>query len=365
MINESKLNVRMLHLMESGFFGKQLLSEGGLNISKDMKVRIFQSFYNYYNQSKWILVDGIPGTNTVNAMKYYFPEYYQTFYDLYDKALEYIKNNNLSELKKLNNIHNLRVLQSILYLAGYTEVKPDGVLGPITKDAMKEKLGSDDITQVTEEALKKVIDEAIANMGRTDMSFEADGFKLDDSAEEDAKSKEEPVATNPDGQSQSDKDALKKINLSRPVKITLNSGQTWFIAKAWIHGDSKKISSMGWETLDPKTRNNKSNNDWNVYFPDSSYASNLYIYAVGANGDVLVKKDFELCYNPSKHFAFLDALQEGCTKRVMFARIENPSAGFKIDDSRVPPKEKEKPDAFFQNMFGKTSDEYEKKNFDN
>ena len=357
MINESKLNVRMLHLMESGFFGKQLLSEGGLNISKDMKVRIFQSFYNYYNQSKWILVDGIPGTNTVNAMKYYFPEYYQTFYDLYDKALEYIKNNNLSELKKLNNIHNLRALQSILYLAGYTEVKPDGVLGPITKDAIKAKLGSDDITKANDDKFVDLIDAAIANVKATDMSFEADGFKLDDSAEEETKSEEEAVTTNLDGQSQSDEDALKKINLSRAVKITLNSGQKWFIAKAWIHGDNKKVSSMGWETLDPKTKNNKSNNDWNVYFPESSYASNLYIYAIAENKQALANKDFEFCYNPSKHFAFLDALQEGCTKRVMFANIPNPSAGFIINDSSVPPETKASAKDLFKSWFNKPSDE--------
>ena len=167
--------------MESGFFGRQLLNEGNLPLSDNLKVRIFQSFYNYYNQSKWILVDGIPGTNTANAMKYYFPAHYRTFDRLYEKSLEYIKNNNLSDLKTLNDIHNLRVLQSILCLAGETNVMPDGVLGPITKAAIKEKLGVDDITKVSDDALKKLTDEASANVKATDMSFEADGFKVDGS----------------------------------------------------------------------------------------------------------------------------------------------------------------------------------------
>jgi hypothetical protein len=165
------------------------------------------------------------------------------------------------------------------------------------------------------------------------------------------------VAANPDGQSESDKEALKKINLSRAVKITLNSGQKWFIAKAWIHGDGKKVSSMGWETLDPNTKKNKSNNDWSVYFPDSSYASNLYIYAIAENKQVLASKDLELCYSPSKHFSFLNALQEGCTKRVSFAEITNPSAGFIINDSSVPPKAKESATDFFKSWYNTPSDE--------
>ena len=116
---------------------------------------------------------------------------------------------------------------------------------------------------------------------------------------------------------------------------------------------------MGWETLDPKTKNNKSNNDWSVYFPDPSYASNLYIYAIAENKQALAGRDFEFCYNPSKHFAFLDALQEGCTKRVMFANIPNPSAGFIINDSSVPPETKASAKDLFKSWFNKPSDEYE------
>ena len=172
----------MLHLMESGFFGKQLLNEGSLSLSENLKVRIFQSFYNFHHQETWILVDGIPGKNTANAMKGYFPKSVKTFDELYGKWLADLKTGNMEVLKQLNNIHNLRALQAILCLAGAITVIPDGVLGPITKAAIKEKLGVDDITKVSDDALKKLTDEASANVKATDMSFEADGFKVDGAA---------------------------------------------------------------------------------------------------------------------------------------------------------------------------------------
>jgi peptidoglycan hydrolase-like protein with peptidoglycan-binding domain len=172
----------MLHLMESGFFGKQLLNEGNLSLSENLKVRIFQSFYNYYNQSKWILVDGIPGTNTANAMKETFKKD-KVSKDDFEKdhldSLNRVKNDDyLSDLKTLNDIHNLRVLQSILCLAGAITVIPDGVLGPKTKAAIKEKLGVDNITKVDDNVLKKLIDDASANVKATDMSFKAEGVEV-------------------------------------------------------------------------------------------------------------------------------------------------------------------------------------------
>ena len=183
MINESKLNNRMLHLMESGFFGKQILSEGALSLSEDMKVRIFQSIYNWWgNQDKWILVDGIPGKNTANAIKNTtMSKFDRQNLDTYIGVALYNSQRSTSEIaenyRNLNDIHNVRALQVILCLSGRTEVKPDGVIGPVTKAAMRDKLGYDDITKVTDEKLKAVIDEAISNVEATDMSFEIAGVQ--------------------------------------------------------------------------------------------------------------------------------------------------------------------------------------------
>jgi peptidoglycan hydrolase-like protein with peptidoglycan-binding domain len=172
----------MLHLMESGFFGKQLLNEGNLSLSENLKVRIFQSFYNYYNQSKWILVDGIPGTNTANAMKETFKKDKVSKDDFEKDHLDSLnrvkKDDYLSDLKTLNDIHNLRVLQAILCLAGETDVIPDGVLGPKTKAAIKKKLNVENITEASDDTLKKLIDDASANVKATDMSFKAEGVEV-------------------------------------------------------------------------------------------------------------------------------------------------------------------------------------------
>jgi hypothetical protein len=65
MLNEQKLNDRMMNLMESGFFGKKVLNEG-LNITPGMKIALFQAAYNYLF-GKNITVDGQTGSQTGQA----------------------------------------------------------------------------------------------------------------------------------------------------------------------------------------------------------------------------------------------------------------------------------------------------------
>jgi len=183
-MNESKLNVRMLHLMESGFFGKQLLNEGALSLSEGMKVMIFQSIHNYFNENNRITVDGIAGDQTAKTLNGKKELGYDFDKDLSGELKSYYKTQLnkakkfLSDFKSSNDIHNVRMLQVILCLAGRTEVKPDGIIGPITKEAMSNKLGADNTAQVKDDALTKTIDEAISNVEATsNMGFSVKGIK--------------------------------------------------------------------------------------------------------------------------------------------------------------------------------------------
>lgn len=183
-MNESKLNNKMFHLMKNGFFGKQLLNEGALSLSEGMKVMIFQSIHNYFNENNRITVDGIAGDQTAKTLNGKKELGYDFDKDLSGELKSYYKTQLnkakkfLSDFKSSNDIHNVRMLQVILCLAGRTEVKPDGIIGPITKEAMSNKLGADNAAQVKDDALTKTIDEAISNVEATsNMGFSVKGIK--------------------------------------------------------------------------------------------------------------------------------------------------------------------------------------------
>ena len=195
-------------------------------------------------------------------MKYYFPAHYRTFDRLYEKALEYIKNNNLSDLKTLNNIHNLRLLQSILCLAGETDVIPDGVLGPKTKTAIKEKLGVDDITKVDDNVLKKLIDDASANVKATNMSFEADGFKVDGAA---AGTTDANTGTNAGTNADATSGATDgaKTSLLGGTSVDLKGLKEWLLKNKVFKGAIGTVRDQSKRTLRVSSDNTKNTVDIN------------------------------------------------------------------------------------------------------
>jgi hypothetical protein len=193
MINESKLNVRMLHLMESGFFGKQLLNEASLSLNLNTKIRIFQSFYNYWDAgSNTILVDGNTGGKTKVALEATMKKWAKNAFNkeniaaIYSSILRQTSSKNLANLKNLKDEHNARFFQAVLCLAGNTSVIPDGVIGNNTKTIMRSILGSDETTKVSDDKLRTLISTAISNVNSNDLSFPVDGLKIDLAASKDA-----------------------------------------------------------------------------------------------------------------------------------------------------------------------------------
>ena len=104
MLNEQKLNDRMMNLMESGFFGKKILNEGVF--APQVKIKLFQAAYNYiYNQN--ISVDGEKGVQTnaaIEAVKKALNAYAKTI--LFDTGKESIKEQSAGVLMDIVAILN-------------------------------------------------------------------------------------------------------------------------------------------------------------------------------------------------------------------------------------------------------------------
>lgn len=173
MLNEQKLNDRMMNLMESGFFGKKILNEG-LNIKPGMKIALFQAAYNYlFGQN--ITVDGQTGPQTEAALESAKKKYasdnidnkmFNVFYADFIDAI--IKANNV----KLGDKNNNRIIQVLLHLAGATTVAPDGIIGDKSKAALKQFLGVENIDAA---GIKLLADKANVNIDTTDLSFNGTG----------------------------------------------------------------------------------------------------------------------------------------------------------------------------------------------
>jgi len=173
MLNEQKLNDRMMNLMESGFFGKKILNEG-LNIKPGMKIALFQAAYNYlFGQN--ITVDGQTGPQTEAALESAKKKYasdnidnkmFNVFYADFIDAI--IKANNV----KLGDKNNNRIIQVLLHLAGATTVVPDGIIGDKSKAALKQFLGVENIDAT---GIKLLADKANVNIDTTDLSFNGTG----------------------------------------------------------------------------------------------------------------------------------------------------------------------------------------------
>lgn len=175
---------RVRHLMEN-IFGKKLLTENKLRFEENLKIRIFQSIFNYSEINLDLDIDGIAGTNTIKAIntliksdegQYYFPNGFtnEGLVKYYSGELSILKNDS-SNLKQLSSSHNVAMLQTILCLAGKEKVIPDGVIGTITRTAMREKFGTEDIKSVKNDVLAKVISEAITNVKDSYLLFKVDG----------------------------------------------------------------------------------------------------------------------------------------------------------------------------------------------
>ena len=308
MINESKLNNRMLHLMESHFFGKQLLNE---NFSENIKVRIFQTFYNYFEDTiNWILVDGIPGKNTANAIntlmndrKSHFTAGFteKSLTSYYKMVLNTIKAKYLSNLKELNNIHYVRVLQAILHLCGRTEVIPDGVVGTKTKAAMREKLGTDNAAQIPDDKLNGIIDFAIKIVDATNMTFKIEGVE---------------GATGAGGTGGGGTGGgtgageTSDGNVYRKVTFTLDKG-LGTIYKAWRNSDGS------YQTAGTIYIGGDSGKTKEADFPSS--ATETYYYAV--INEIKMEGTLSLAVDINGPFSYPDADTRKSTDKVKFKKI--------------------------------------------
>lgn len=169
MLNEQKLNDRMMNLMESGFFGKKILNEGVF--APQVKIKLFQAAYNYiYNQN--ISVDGEKGVQTnaaIEAVKKALgkdklddagvKDFYEKFLTKLDESKESI---NVGQGGANTNKILNQAIQALINLAG-TPIGIDGVIGTKTIAAIKtvaedsEVINSQNITTITTKAVKNIL----------------------------------------------------------------------------------------------------------------------------------------------------------------------------------------------------------------
>ena len=315
--------------MENGFFGKQLLNE---NIAENVKVRIFQTFYNFWQKNEWILVDGIPGKNTLNAINEVkkLSPWKEAFLKGFDDGLKSFYLNKLNEIKdrpvlisdikSFRSIHDIRALQAILHLCGSTGVIPDGVVGTKTKAAMRERLGTDVIANVTDEKLKEIIDLAIDNVDTNNMSFKIAGV-------EDAAGAGGTGDATTGGTSTT---ADAKTSLFGGTSVDLKGLKEWLLKNKVLKGaiGTVRDQSTDKRTLRVSSDNTKDTVDINSdlldnyegiadFFRYSPEAGNFILY--DKDGKVLLKKSLkDVAIDPKIAEMQKDAVQAEANKNMLF-----------------------------------------------
>jgi len=167
MLNEQKLNDRMMNLMESGFFGKKILNEGVF--APQVKIKLFQAAYNY-TYDKNLAVDGVKGGQTDAAIEAVKKDLGKdklddvNIKDFYTKFLTKLDENraniNVGEGGSNTNRNLNLAIQALINIAGQA-IPIDGVIGAKTIAAIKALtndgsglINKDTITGITGLAVK-------------------------------------------------------------------------------------------------------------------------------------------------------------------------------------------------------------------